>query len=169
VLEDRIQTVEDQIFEVADEPLDRKMQQELFALRRDLLELRRVVMPLREVLGQIVRQEVPWVSGEAMLLARDAYDKVLRVVDVVDEQRELLGNAVDAHLAVTSNQMNHVMKKLTAYGSIVFGATLIAGIYGMNFAHMPELSWYWGYPLALVTMAVLSLALYRMFRRRQWL
>jgi magnesium transporter len=61
------------------------------------------------------------------------------------------------------------MKKLTAWGSILFGATLIAGIYGMNFTHMPELRWYFGYPMALGTMAVLSFALARMFRRRDWL
>jgi magnesium transporter len=168
-LEERIQALEDEIFDDDHDPIDRSMQQELFALRRELLQLRRVVMPLREVIGQMVRMEIPWITGEALLLARDAYDKVLRVVDVVDEQRELLGNAVDAHLAVTSNQMNQVMKKLTAYGSIVFGATLIAGIYGMNFTHMPELSWYYGYPMALGLMILVSVALHRMFRRRHWL
>ncbi|MGB8858287.1 MAG: CorA family divalent cation transporter, partial [Ilumatobacteraceae bacterium] len=92
-----------------------------------------------------------------------------RAVDLVDELRELVGNAVDAHLAVMSNQMNLVMKQLTAWGSIVFGATLIAGIYGMNFRHMPELAWYFGYPFALGTMAVMSFVLYRVFKRRDWL
>jgi len=127
------------------------------------------VMPLREVLGALAREEVEWIKGEALVQCRDTYDKLLRAVDVVDDQRELIGNAVDAHLAVMSNQMNLVMKKLTAWGSIVFGATLIAGIYGMNFEHMPELHWRFGYPLALGGMAVLSYGLYRMFRRRDWL
>ena len=76
---------------------------------------------------------------------------------------------MDAHLAVISNQMNLVMKQLTAWGSIVFGATLIAGIYGMNFTHMPELSWQFGYPFALGTMGLLSFGLFRAFRRRDWL
>jgi magnesium transporter len=80
-----------------------------------------------------------------------------------------VGNAVEAHLAVMSNQMNLVMKQLTAWGSIVFGATLIAGIYGMNFTHMPELRWYYGYPFALGTMAVMSFVLYRLFKRKSWL
>ena len=168
VIEDRTEVVEDRIFA---ETLrtERETQEQLFGLRRDLLKLRRVVMPLREVLGAISRQEVVGVEGEALVLARDLYDRMLRVVEVVDEQRELLGNAVDAHLAVMSNQMNLVMKQLTAWGSIVFGATLIAGIYGMNFEHMPELEWYFGYPMALGMMAVLSMALYRVFRRRDWL
>ena len=65
--------------------------------------------------------------------------------------------------------MNLVMKQLTAWGSIVFGATLIAGIYGMNFAHMPELEWYYGYPFALLMMGLVSLALFLVFRRRGWI
>lgn len=166
--EERIEQLENHIF---GEQLntEREVQHELFGIRRELLELRRVVMPLRDVLGALVRREVEWVDGEALVQSRDTYDKLLRAVDVVDDQRELLGNAVDAHLAVISNQMNLVMKKLTAWGSIVFGATLIAGIYGMNFDHMPELHWRFGYPFALGAMAVLSYALYRMFRRRDWL
>ncbi len=166
--EDRIEALEDRIF---GENLhtEKEIQRDLFSIRSDLIDFRRAVMPLREVLGALARQEVPWIEGEALVQCRDTYDKLLRAVDVVDDQRELIGNAVDAHLAVMSNQMNLVMKKLTAGGSIVFGATLIAGIYGMNFEHMPELHWRYGYPFALGAMAVLSYGLYRMFRSREWL
>jgi magnesium transporter len=145
------------------------VQADLFNVRRQLLELRRAVVPLREVLSALLRKEVLWVDGEALIVLRDTFDKLLRAVDLVDELRELVGNAVDAHLAVMSNQMNLVMKKLTAWGSIVFGATLIAGIYGMNFHHMPELDWQFGYPMALGLMAVMSFVLYRLFKRRDWL
>ena len=168
LLEDRVEAVEERIFGEAS-TTEREVQHDLFGLRRELLELRRVIMPLREVIGALSRQEVPGIMGEALAMCRDTYDKILRAVDVVDEQRELVGNAVDAHLAVMSNQMNLVMKQLTAWGSIVFGATLIAGIYGMNFQHMPELSWYFGYPMALGMMVLLSAVLYRTFRRRDWL
>jgi len=168
LIEYGIEELEDRIFGETSHT-EREIQHHLFEKRRSLLELRRAVMPLREVLGAMVREEVPWIKGEALVQCRDTYDKLLRAVDVVDDQRELIGNAVDAHLAVMSNQMNLVMKKLTAWGSIVFGATLIAGIYGMNFEHMPELHWRFGYPLALGGMAVLSYGLYRMFRRRDWL
>ena len=99
----------------------------------------------------------------------DVTDHLLRVVEQLDAQRELLGNAFEAHLSMQSNQMNLVMKQLTAWGSIVFGATLIAGIYGMNFTHMPELDWKLGYPMALGMMVVLSAALHRVFRKRDWL
>jgi magnesium transporter len=167
-LEEKLEAIEDTIF--SDESrAEQGLQHDLFALRRELLELRRAVVPLREVLSAILRREVQWIEGDALVTCRDAFDKLLRAVDLVDEQRELVGNAVDAHLAVISNQMNFVMKKLTAWGSIVFGATLIAGIYGMNFQHMPELGWQYGYPFALGMMLVLSFVLYRMFRKRDWL
>ncbi len=166
--EDKVESIEDHIFDDGSHT-EKHIQHDLFALRRDLLQLRRAVIPLREVLSAILRKEVAWIDGDALIQCRDAFDKLLRVVDLVDEQRELLGNAVDAHLALIGNQMNLVMKKLTAWGSIVFGATLIAGIYGMNFTHMPELGWYYGYPMALGSMVVLSIMLYRMFRSRDWL
>lgn len=167
-LEDHLESIEDRIF---GEQLkaERQVQADLFTVRRRLLELRRAVVPLREVLSALLRKEVQWVDGEALVVIRDTFDKLLRAVDIVDELRELVGNAVDAHLAVMSNQMNLVMKQLTAWGSIVFGATLIAGIYGMNFAHMPELDWRLGYPFALGLMVVMSFALYRVFKRREWL
>ena len=168
LLEDKLEVIEDTIFS-EQKQAEQSLQHDLFALRRELLELRRAVVPLREVLSSILRREVRWIDGDALVTCRDAFDKLLRAVDLVDEQRELVGNAVDAHLAVISNQMNFVMKKLTAWGSIVFGATLIAGIYGMNFAHMPELDWKLGYPMALAMMLVLSVILYRVFRKRDWL
>lgn len=167
-LEDQLEEIEDRIFGESLQT-ERLVQQDLFAVRRRLMQLRRAVMPLREVLSALLRQEVPWVDGEALVIVRDTFDKLLRAVDIVDELRELVGNAVEAHLAVISNQMNSVMKKLTAWGSIVFGATLITGIYGMNFRHMPELDWYWGYGFALGLMTVMSFVLYRVFKRRDWL
>ena len=168
VLEDKLEVIEDSIFS-EEMRTEQSLQHDLFAIRRELLELRRAVVPLREVLSAILRREVQWIDGDALVTCRDAFDKLLRSVDLVDEQRELVGNAVDAHLAVISNQMNFVMKKLTAWGSIVFGATLIAGIYGMNFQHMPELGWKLGYPMAIGMMVVLSFGLYRVFRKRDWL
>jgi len=167
-MEEGLEELEDRIF---GEGLDTEseIQRELFSVRRQLLALRRVVMPLREVLASMSRSDVSWIKGEAVTRCRDTHDKLLRAVDLVDDMRELIGNAVDAHLAVMSNNMNLVMKKLTAWGAIVFGATLIAGIYGMNFDHMPELHKTWGYPGALGLMLLLSVVLYRMFRRRDWL
>jgi len=176
-LEDQLEAIEERIFGdddsdanddgTPDDEID--VQESLFELRRELLRLRRAVMPLREVLQSVLRGEVQQLQGESLVVCRDTFDKLLRAIDMVDELRELVGNAVEAHLAVMSNQMNLVMKQLTAWGSIVFGATLIAGIYGMNFANMPELDWRFGYPFALGLMAVLSFVLYRWFKRNDWI
>ncbi len=170
-IEDRLEEIEDRIFDGNREAQDDEhdVQEALFDVRRELLRIRRAVMPLREVLSSILRGEVRWIEGEGLVVCRDTFDKLLRATDMVDELRELVGNAVEAHLAVISNQMNLVMKQLTAWGSIVFGATLIAGIYGMNFAKMPELDWYYGYPFALGLMVVMSALLYALFKRRSWL
>lgn len=171
VLENQLEEIEERIFGDPVETMkeEQGVQESLFTVRRKLLQLRRAVVPLREVLSALLRKEVEWVDGDALIIVRDTFDKLLRAVDIVDELRELVGNAVDAHLAVVSNQMNSVMKQLTAWGSIVFGATLIAGIYGMNFRHMPEIEWYLGYPFSLGLMALLSFVLFRVFRRRDWL
>ena len=148
---------------------ERAIQEELFDVRRRLLVFRRVVVPLRDVVAALLRGEVEWVDDVAVVHLQDVHDHVLRVVEVVDNERELLGNAVDAHLAIISNHMNQVMKKMTSWGAILLGSTLIAGIYGMNFRHMPELEWQYGYGVALGMMATLTIVGYLLFRRRDWL
>jgi magnesium transporter len=166
--EDRIEEFEERVFGEAIED-ERLVQQQLFEIRKDLLLFRRKVAPLREVLSMLLRGEVAWVEGPALVHLQDVYDHVLRAVDHIDSQREVLGNAVDAHLALISNRMNRVMKTMTSWGAILLGATLIAGIYGMNFQHMPELGWEYGYPFALGLMVVLTVVLVVVFRKRRWL
>jgi magnesium transporter len=96
-------------------------------------------------------------------------DRLLRAIDGIDVQRELLGSVVDAQLALQANRMNKVMKKMTSWGAILIAATLIAGIYGMNFKHMPELDWQFGYLGALASMLAVTSGLYFWFRRKDWL
>ena len=167
-VEDELESLEEQIFSESP-PDEREVQHSLYALRRELLAFRRRVVPMREVVAEILRREVEWIDDVALTHFQDVYDHLLRAVDQLDSQRELMGNAVDAHLAIISNRMNEVMKKMTSWGAILLGSTLIAGIYGMNFAHMPELGWRYGYPSALGLMVVLTVVLYRFFRRRDWL
>ena len=166
--EDRLEELEEGIFEerLRDE---REMQQKLYELRRDLVGFRRRVQPLREVVGAILRREVEWVDELALTHFQDVYDHVLRATDQIDAQRELMGNAVDAHLAIISNRMNQVMKRMTSLGALLIGSTLIAGIYGMNFEHMPELGWQFGYSFALGLMLTITIVGYISFKRRNWL
>ena len=168
--DDRLEQVEDHIFaEQSGVHGEQDVQAEIFAIRRQLLLFRRAVTPMREVVTALLRKEVEWVDNGALVHLQDVYDHVLRAIDRIDLQRDLMGNAVDAHLALISNRMNMVMKKMTSGGAIVLGATLIAGIYGMNFQHMPELGWEYGYPFALGLMALLTLSLWWYFRRKDWL
>jgi magnesium transporter len=147
----------------------RAIPREIFAMRRALITFRRAAAPLREVMSQILRREVPSVSDTAIVHMQDVYDHVLRVLDLIESQRELLTGLLEGQLAVMSNRMNQVMKATSSWGAILIVATLIAGIYGMNFQHMPELEWYYGYPFALGVMALSMYVLYRVFKRRGWL
>ncbi len=148
---------------------DRAVQSELLELRRRLVEFRRVVLPLRDVVVTLRRGELAWVDEVTALHLQDVSDHVVRAIDGIDSQRELVSNAVDAHLAMMSNRMNQAMKRVTSWGAILLGSTLIAGIYGMNFEHMPELQWRFGYPFALGLMVLITTVGYRFSKRRDWL
>ena len=172
VFEDEVEAFEQSILteRATDPDDDRRIQRDIVRLRRELVEFRRRVIPLRDVLSVILRGGVEWIDDRNVdVHFQDVYDHVLRSVDQLDAQRELLGNAVDAHLAILSNRMNAVMKLMTSVGAILLGATLIAGIYGMNFEHMPELEWRYGYPFALGLMALVTIFGIISFRRRDWL
>jgi magnesium transporter len=166
--EDRLELIEEDLFEHGP-PADGSLQQELLTLRRELILFRRRVVPLRDVVLSLLRREIPWVEDQAILYLEDVLDHILRVTDQIDTQRELMGNVVDASLALSSNRMNEVMKKMTSWGAILIVATLVAGIYGMNFENMPELGWEFGYFGALGTMLLTTGTLYVYFRRKKWL
>jgi magnesium transporter len=166
--EDELEVIEGRIF-TARSHEEAALQQRLLALRRELLLFRRRVVPLRDVLQVILRQEVQPIRPDVERYFQDVLDHILRVIDTLETQRELLGNAVDAHLAVVNNNMNQIMKKMTSWGAILFGAALISGIYGMNFRNMPELQWHYGYYMALGLMLALTVGLYLWFRHRDWL
>jgi magnesium transporter len=161
----RLDDLEDLVFSDGADGIPR----ELFTLRRALVAFRRAVAPLREVVGEILRREVDAIEPESLDHLRDVHDHVLRLLDLVESQRELVTGLIEARLAVQSNHMNTVMKATSSWGAILIVATLVAGIYGMNFRHMPELDWRFGYPLSLATMLLLTFTLYRIFKSRGWL
>jgi magnesium transporter len=173
-VEDRLEAIEDDIFFDPDDgrtdaPADRSVTERLYRLRHDLISYRRVVSPLRDALNPLLRQEVDFIGQEAIVHLRDVYDHVVRAIELGEAHRDLLNGALEAHLSLVSNRMNLVMKQATSWGAILVCATLVAGIYGMNFKNMPELSWRFGYPMALGSMALISVVLYRTFKRKGWL
>jgi len=167
-VEDELEDLENRIF--AEGPIDeRGIQAELFDVRRQLLLYRRLAVPTRDVLAALLRREVEWIDDNAVTHLQDVFDHVLRAIDMVDNHRELMGNAVDAHLAIISNRMNGVMKRMTSWGAILLGSTIVTGVYGMNFKHMPELDWIFGFWWALGIMAFITIAGYFWFKAKDWL
>jgi magnesium transporter len=168
--QDRLEAVEEAIFSEGAAVLpDHVITERLYHLRRDLVAFRRVVSPLREAITPMLRREAPFLADEAVVHLRDVYDLTVRAIEFTETLRDLLNGALEAHLSLASNRMNLVMKQATSWGAILVSATLVAGIYGMNFHHMPELDWYVGYPLALGMMVAITVVLYRNFKRRDWL
>lgn len=167
-VDDHLGGIEREIFSSTVDDED-SVQQRLLAIRRDLLQFRSRLLPAKDVLLSLSRHEVSWIDGGTGPYFADVLDHILRTVDLVDLQRELLSNAVDAHLAMVSNRMNRVMKRMTAGGSILLGAALISSIYGMNFDTMPETHWSFGYPMAIASMMLLTLFLTLYFKKKRYL
>ena len=141
-----------------------------FALRKELLALRRFVGPERDVVNALMRRDLPLLGDETnAVYFADVYDHLIRVADTIDIYRDLLSGALEGYLSVTSNNLNQVMKVLTAASIILMSMSVISGIYGMNFRNMPELDWGFGYAWALGLMIVAAGILFIMFRRRDWL
>jgi magnesium transporter len=141
----------------------------IYRLKREIAEFRRAVVPLREPMRRFATGSVPGIDPESAPFFRDVADHVARVSDAIDSLDSLLSTAFDAHLAQISVQQNNDMRKISAWVAIAAVNTVIAGIYGMNFRHMPELDWPWGYPVALVVMLLSAVTLFRLFRRSGWL
>ncbi|MBD8606311.1 magnesium/cobalt transporter CorA [Aeromicrobium sp. CFBP 8757] len=138
----------------------------IYRLKRETLEFRRAVLPLREPLHRFALGDA---SEDARPYFRDIADHLTRAAEAIDSIDHLLDNALQAHLAQLSVQQNEDMRKLTAGATIFAVPTAIAGIYGMNFEHMPELSWTFGYPLCLAVIAGLCGYIYLRFKRSGWL
>ena len=164
-LGDEVDEVQDLIFDQPDQATLRRLAE----LRRTLLHVRRVLAPQREVINTLLRRDQPILPASTVPYFHDIYDHIVRLTETIDTYRDLLGAALDSYLSVTSNNLNQVMKTLTVWSIVLMSASLIAGIYGMNFLLMPELQWPFGYPLALALMVLVGALLVLNFRRRGWL
>lgn len=141
----------------------------IYTLKREIAEVRRAVLPLRDPIRQASLGTVTGMDPEAAPFFRDVGDHLARVAETVDTLDGLLSTAFEAHLARIQVQQNEDMRKISAGAALVLVPTLIAGVYGMNFDHMPELHWLVGYPFALVLMVGASVLLYLRFKKSGWL
>jgi len=154
--------------EILDDPTP-DTQRKINDMRRQLIGMRRAVWPVRELMGRLERLESPLVHAGTRPFLRDAYDHAVQVVDIVESLRDVVSGLTDLYMTAISNQMNEIMKVLTIIGTIFIPLTFVAGIYGMNFDHMPELSWQYGYIGVWAVMIGMALLLLVFFRRREWI
>jgi magnesium transporter len=160
----------DEIEEVVFDPRsDDDVPRQIFDLRRTLVRFRRSAAPMREVVSEVLRHEDETIGAEALMHFQDVYDHVLRIIDLVESQRDLLNGLLEARLAIINNRMNQVMKATSSWGAILIVGTLISGIYGMNFIKIPLAKWENGFWLAIGFMLVVTVALWAAFKRRRWL
>ena len=164
-LGDRIEAMEEEVLLRQDS----ETVQVIHQLKRDALHVRRAVWPLREAISGVMRSESELLSETLHPYLRDVHDHAVQVADTVETLRELVSGVMDFYLTGVSNRMNDVMKVLTIIATIFIPLSFVAGVYGMNFQWMPELSWRWGYFGALGLMAGVALGLLAFFKRRKWI
>ncbi len=143
--------------------------QDLYALKRRLMVLRHAVVPLMEAVGKLYGGRVPALFVGMQDYYRDVYDHLARIAASIESIREMLTTAISVNIALISLSESEVTKRLAAWGALITVPTLIAGIYGMNFRHMPELDWVSGYAYALVLMVIVDGLLFWRFRRVGWI
>jgi magnesium transporter len=165
LIEDKIQHLQVEVFE---NPTATTLDQ-IFVLRRDIMQMRRLCMPQRELVNRISRSEFKVVSARAAVYFRDIYDNLYRLVDASFSYQDTIQGTLDAYLSSVSNRHNETMKRLTVITAILASLTVISGIYGMNFEHLPELQWRYGYVWALGLMTAVPASLVLWFKRKGWL
>jgi magnesium transporter len=164
-LEDDIDEIEEHIFA----PRSSVTADVIYLMKHEVTELRRAVVPLLTPLRRLAEGCTPLVPGEVRLHFRNVEDHLATVAERVNAYDELLTTLVQAVLAKITLQQNNDMRKIAAWVAIISVPTMVAGIYGMNFEHMPELQWTYGYPMVVALIAVACTALFRVFRRNRWL
>ena len=138
-------------------------------IRRQLLQFRKSIWPLRDSINSLIRDESPLVKDETKLFLRDVSDHTIQIADSLDNNREMVSSLHDMHQTNISNKMNEVMKVLTIIATIFIPLTFIAGIYGMNFEYMPELSWQYSYPIAWFVMILVTIGMVIYFKKKNWM
>ena len=137
--------------------------------KREMLLLRKSIWPLRETLSRLYRDESPLISASTQPFLRDVHDHTMHIMETIDTLRELLVSLLDLYMSSVSNRMNEVMKVLTIIATLFMPLTFIAGVYGMNFEHMPELAWPIAYPAVMLFMLTTAGSLLFWFRRKHWI
>lgn len=148
---------------------NREVLARLLRMKRQVSYLRKTLILEREVLARLTRGEFDLVDVREIVYYRNVYDHLVRYTELVEAAREMVSDLMQSHLAATSNRLNEVMKVLTMISTVVLPMTLIAGIYGMNFKHLPEIEWDFGYPFALGLMLMTGIGSFLLFKWKSWI
>jgi len=143
--------------------------QQIYNLKREMIYLRKSVWPIREVINSLLREESKIIKKNTHVFLRDLYDHTIQVIDTIETFRDMISGMLDIYMSSVSNKMNEVMKVLTIFAAIFIPLTFIAGVYGMNFQHMPELSIPWAYPAVWIIIIIVSVSLLAFFKHKKWL
>lgn len=146
-----------------------EFRQKIHYMKYEYLNLRKGLMPMRELVGRLSRADGLFIHEETRPYLRDLHDHMLQIIEQMEIQREVLYGLQELHLSEISFQMNRVMKVLTIITTIFVPLTFLAGIYGMNFHHMPELAYRYSYPILWLVMIAIALGLVYYFRKKDWL
>jgi len=165
-LTEEIETIEERIFSGE---TTRAQIESLYSLKRKVMTLNHAAVPLLEVAGKLHGGRVPPICDGLDDYFRDVYDHLLRLKQSIDNLRDMVATTISINLSLITMQENEVTKRLAAYAALVAVPTLVAGVYGMNFAHMPELSWVYGYPVALSSMGAIDLYLVYRLKKAKWM
>ncbi|WP_019533420.1 magnesium/cobalt transporter CorA [Paenibacillus ginsengihumi] len=166
-----VYALEDEIGELEHEDGDddsENLLTRLFEIRSRLLKLRRIVVPMRDLLYRIVNSQRIAGMEEHAIYFQDIHDHLWKLSDMIEQNRDITADIRDSYMSLNSNRMNRIMKTLTVITTIFMPLTFVAGIYGMNFTHMPELEWRYGYGLVLCLMAAVGLGMFYWFYRKGW-
>jgi magnesium transporter len=168
-----IESIEDEVLAMEQATLDRFLGRDevtrIFRLRRELIRFGRVLVPTSEVAGKLVRLDLPCIDPETRPYFSDVLDHVRRVQTMTDGLRDVLASVFEFSNLLEQQRTGAITRQLAAWAAILAVPTAIAGIYGMNFEHMPELKTQYGYPIVLAVIAVICAALYVRFKRVGWL
>jgi len=146
-----------------------KTLREIQTLKREMIYLRKAVWPLREVVAALERGESALFQKATVVYLKDVYDHIIQVIDSIETFRDMLSGMLDIYLSSISNRLNSVMKVLTIIATVFMPLTFLAGVYGMNFKHMPELEWPWGYPLVWAVMIGTGVSMVVYFKKKKWM
>jgi magnesium transporter len=147
---------------------DAALLERIFRMKHSLQRHRRVGLHQRMILGRLARGEAPFIPTAIQPFVADIFDHMVKVMDLNDAYLELTGSSMDAYLGIQSHRLNEVMRILTVFSTLMLPLNFIAGVYGMNFDHMPGLHWKYGYETALVVMVVIAFGMLLFFKRRRW-